>query len=246
MKKKWEIAFDEYIKKYDMSINAIRLKYYHSIETEKLMETLARNLNLSDEEIEIAKFIGLLHDIGRFEQVKKYGKCSDVSTNTDHADESCIYLFEENHIRDFLDDSKYDNVIKNAIKWHNKLSIPDGLSDKELLFSKMIRDMDKVDIFRVFSEEYTFLYNKKDISKKVLDTYNMKMTIDSHDKKTKTDGILQTMAFLFDINFQESFKILKEKKYFEQYLKTIDISYGSVTDFKKKEKDALRYINERI
>ena len=246
MNKKWEKAFDEYTKKYDMSINTIRFKYKHSYEVEKLMRRLAQDLHLNDEEVQIAELIGLLHDIGRFEQIRKYGKCSDVKTNSDHADESCIYLFDEKHIRDFIDDDKYDSAIKNAIKWHNKLAIPNNLEENDLLFSKMIRDMDKVDIYRVVSEEYTYEYDKKEISEKVIDAYNKKMTIDSRNIKSKSDNTLQSMAFLFDMNFNESFKILKEEKYFEQFLNIVEVKNGSITDFNKKKKEALKYIDERI
>ena len=157
MKKKSELAFDKYISNYDKSVKQIRFKYFHSYRVEKLMKKLAIALGLSKEEVKIAELIGLLHDIGRFEQIKKYGDCSDVKTGIDHADESCIYLFDNNHIRDFIEDDKYDSIIEDAIKYHNKIKIDDSIVGKNLLFSKMIRDMDKVDIYRVLSEEYSFI-----------------------------------------------------------------------------------------
>ncbi len=55
-------------------------------------------------------------------------------------------LFEENLIKNFIEDDKYDYIIKTAVLNHNKGKIDEGLSEKEMLFSKIIRDADKLDI----------------------------------------------------------------------------------------------------
>ena len=39
-----------------------------------------------------------------------------------------------------------------SIRLHNKLTIPDTLTEREALFSNLLRDADKVDIFRVIAE----------------------------------------------------------------------------------------------
>jgi len=120
---------------------------------------------LTKEQMELAKIIGLLHDIGRFEQFKKFGSFSDK--NVDHADESCNYLFKDGHIRDFIEDDRYDSIIEKAIRYHNKFRVP-KLSDEELLFTKMIRDMDKVDIYK---QQYSSLVNKKNRNETVDSIY---------------------------------------------------------------------------
>jgi len=63
-------AFNEYIGKYDMNNINIKLKYLHTLEVVKIWDQLATILSLDKESKELAKLIGLLHDIGRFEQVK--------------------------------------------------------------------------------------------------------------------------------------------------------------------------------
>ena len=70
--------------------------------------------------------------------------------------------------------------------------------------------MDKVDIYRVLYEEFKFEFDKNEISKKVLNTFNKKQSINIKDIKSKTDSILSQIAFLYDINFKESFKKLFE------------------------------------
>ena len=244
MKKKSELAFDNYFSYYDKNEKQIRFKYYHSYRVEELMKELAIELKLSKEEIEIAQLIGLLHDIGRFEQIKKYGDCSDTLTGTDHADESCIYLFEEGHIRDFIEDNKYDEIIKDAIKNHNKLEIDKNLKGKNLLFTKMIRDMDKVDVYRVLSEEYKGYFSIKEISKKVYDSFINYKTIDSHFKKTETDEFIARLAFVFDINFKESIVILDKTNYFNDYLNTIEIENKNEKEFNDNNKMYLKLLNK--
>ena len=60
------------------------------------------------------------------------------TSNYDHADESCNYLFKDNHIRDFISDDSYDQIIQKAIRYHNKIGIPNNLTSEEELFCKMI------------------------------------------------------------------------------------------------------------
>lgn len=246
MKTKYENAFDNYIKDYDMNEKQTRYKYYHSYRVEELMEKLAKELKLNEKEIEVAKVIGLLHDIGRFEQIKKYESCSDVDTGVDHADESCVYLFDEGHIKDFYDDSSYYEIIKDAIKNHNKFAIDDKVKGKNLFFSKMIRDMDKVDIYRVITQEYNYEYDINEVSKEVLDSFNKEITVDSHFKKTKTDVIYSFFAFIYDINFKESYVILKNGKYFEDLCTVIIPKENSVSIFNELKERIIKYIDKKI
>ena len=48
----------------------------------------------------------LLHDIGRFKQIKLYDNFIDNMENNDHADYGVKILFEENLIRKFIEDDK--------------------------------------------------------------------------------------------------------------------------------------------
>jgi len=111
--------FKKYASNYDMSIMEINSKYHHSFVVMDLMGELAFRLDLDKEKIEVARLIGLLHDIGRFEQFMKDHVLSDEFS--DHADESVIYLFDKGHIRDFIDDDKYDEVIKTVIDYYNSI-----------------------------------------------------------------------------------------------------------------------------
>ena len=49
-------------------------------------------------------------------------------------------------IRKYIENDKYDEIIRKAIKNHNKFEIEKRLTEKELIFAKIIRDADKIDI----------------------------------------------------------------------------------------------------
>ena len=99
-------------------------------------EESAENMNLSEEQVKLATLIGLLHDIARFEQMKRYGTYKD-KISIDHGDFAIEILEKDNFIRKFIETDKYDNIIKIAIKNHNKYKI-ENLEGEELLQSKII------------------------------------------------------------------------------------------------------------
>lgn len=227
MFEKAKLEFDKYISNYDMKNNDISLKYHHSLAVSELMGELAFRLNLTKEQIELARVIGLLHDIGRFEQIKEFNSQVDSKT-IDHADESVKYLFDNKHIRDFIEEKKYDKIIKTAIKNHNKYKIPSTIKDEEvLLFTKMIRDMDKVDIYKQVSINYEREFNASEVTRKVLKDFKNEKLIDLKFRKTKTDATLAQLAFIFDINFNESFDILVSTDNFDLYLSMVEVEEHS-------------------
>lgn len=144
-------AFKKYVKKYDKENEMIKLKIIHTYKVVNLSEYIAKSIGLKKEDIELAELIALLHDIGRFEQIRIYNSFEDSKT-IDHADLGIKILYEENLIREFIQEDKYDNLIYKAIKNHNKYELEKDLSARELLHAKIIRDADKTDIYRVALE----------------------------------------------------------------------------------------------
>ena len=237
-------AFNKYTDKYDKRIMENNLKYNHSIAVMELMGELAFRLDLNKEKIELARVIGLLHDVGRFPQFMEYKSFSD--DNIDHAEIGADYLFKEGHIRDFLDDDKYDSIIEKAIRNHNKFMVSDDLSDEELLFTKMIRDMDKVDIYKQSAINYTNLFIAKDANFEILESFKNEKMVDKKLKKTKTDSTLLMLGLVFDINFNESFDILVDTDNFDLYLSTIEVSDDSEKLFRKIKEIVFDKINRGI
>lgn len=218
-------VFDNYVSLYDEKNEKIKLKYRHTLKVVELMEELATNMGKTEEEIKLAKIIGLLHDIGRFEQVKQTNTFSDKKW--DHAEKGCKYLFDEGHIRDFIEDNKYDKVIEVAVRYHNKLELPELNDRTEIFYAQLIRDADKIDIYRVLGTGKELFFDIGEVSEKIIKSFTEEKPISREDVKTKSDTILLTLAFIFDMNYQESFKLLEDTDNFYLYISNVDMEEKS-------------------
>ena len=229
--KKAQESFKDYLKAYNLEDGNIKLKVKHTYEVVKKSEYISRGLGLNEENIELAKVIALLHDIGRFEQVKQTNDFLD-NTGFDHADYGVKILFEDNLIKKFVEDSQYDNIIKQSIYNHNKYKIEEGLNKLELLHSKIIRDADKLDNFRVketehFKNIFPSKYNSETInyeqvSQQVYQDFMKHKCIKLEDRKTQIDYWVCVIAFIFDLNFSISLKYIQDKNYIDILINRIE------------------------
>lgn len=251
---KAEKAFKEYLKQYNLKDGKNKLKVIHTYEVVRLSEQLATKLGLSEEEIKVAKIIGLLHDIGRFEQVKLTEGFID-SSNFDHADYGAEILFEKGMIRQFIEENKYDKIIEKAIYNHNKLKIEDGLNEAELLYSQIIRDADKLDNFRVSSQDevgdvLACPYDAEKIeydtiSPKVFEQFMEQRLIINTDRKTMIDYWICILAFIFDMNFKETLEFIKEKGYVDTIIDRIDYKNPETKQKMEKLRECAKKYLER-
>ena len=67
---KIEQEFTKFVSQYDLTFPKMKRKFKHSFRVMENAKNIAKNLNLNNEEIEIATLIGLLHDIGKPEEIK--------------------------------------------------------------------------------------------------------------------------------------------------------------------------------
>lgn len=248
MYEKAQLAFENYMKNYDLTNPLISLKYKHTYKVVELMSELSFRLNLNKEDMILAKVIGLLHDIGRFEQIKEYNIISDKKTNMDHAEYGYQYLFLEHHIEDFgiNEESPEAIIIGKSILNHNKYKIDTNLMRRELLFTKMIRDMDKVDIFRVLALKNNEVFKSSEVTENVLKEFSLEHSIDNNTVKTDTDKVLLVLAFIFDINFEESFDILVNTDNFDFYLSMVEVAEDSEKLWKKVREICFDKINRGL
>lgn len=247
-------AFKEYLKNYDLFDGKIKLKLIHTYGVVESSEYIAKDLNLSDEDIELAKLIALLHDIARFEQAKEFGDFRDYET-LDHALLGVKILFKDNLIRNFIEDNTYDSIILKAIENHNKLAIEDGLNERELLHAKIIRDADKTDNFRgKATDKFEDMFNSTQeklenstISDKIYNDFLNNKTIVSSERITDMDHWVSYIAFIFDYNFNSGLKYIKEKDYINILVDRINYK---IEDTKNKmetiRQHAINYIDKRL
>lgn len=204
--------FIEYTNNYDHSNPRVANKIAHSLRVSALARIVAESLELPEDEVELAELIGLLHDIGRFEQVRRFNTFIDLQS-VDHADLGVEILEENNYINEYCNDKDLQTIILKAVKNHNKFKVEEGLSERELLHAKIIRDADKLDIFFLFS-----IYKQEErpegsLSKKITDAFWAKELVNRKYIVTEADRQLQKIALIFDLNYRKSFEIVKEKGY---------------------------------
>jgi hypothetical protein len=131
--------------------DAVRLKSEHTRRVCGEMAALCESIELDDRRRILAAIAALLHDVARFEQFRSYQTFSD-RTSVDHA-ALAINIINQHHL---LDELGQDDVrsVTEAIRHHNAATIPSGLSENGLLFCRLLRDADKLDIFRIALDYY--------------------------------------------------------------------------------------------
>ena len=246
-------AFEHYVSAYDHHVGLIQLKIVHTYEVMNITKELCSWLSLNEEDTSLAMLIGLLHDLGRFEQYRIYQSFEDYKT-IDHALFSSQLLFQDGLIREFIDDDRYDDIIRIAIEQHNKYKIDEDIDERTLLFVHLIRDADKLDNFRVKeTETMETLFNmsleeleNEIISDKIYQQFKDRKLIYAPDRVTHLDMWLSYIAFIYDLYFKES--ILYIDKYH-----WLDRSFGRVhpqiSDVNKQylelKKEIEEYVKER-
>lgn len=224
--------FDQYVAQFNPHEPRIKLKIDHIKRVADMSRILATNLKLNTEQIALAETIGYFHDIGRFKQAEIFNTFSDKDS-VNHAEFSIKILFKDNLIEKFKIEEKYKKIIKLAVLNHNKNKIDDGLTDDELLFAKLIRDADKLDIYYTicnYDFESIFWYRDFDCDK--ISDIIMHQFIDVHsinyrDIKCNADQIIIFYAYIYDFYFNFSLNYLKSQKYLEQFTKRVCQNFTS-------------------
>jgi putative nucleotidyltransferase with HDIG domain len=249
--------FLKYTAGYDHHSDKIVRKENHSLRVIERSRMIAEYLKLNEEDTQLAELIGLLHDIGRFEQVRRYNTYSDQKSGVNHGMLGAEILFEDGLIRRFIEEDKYDEIIRKAIINHNRTHTDPDLNERELLFAKIIRDADKADIMYILAsedldknntpEEYNTGAITKELMKQFLDDGYLDYTL----IESKGDEILTHFAMTGDINYPVTAKYVLEEKLIDIYAQVIKDKYTNpdfIRDIEvchKVSYDRLKKIAER-
>jgi len=232
--KKYISWFDNYVnsfikKRPELKENLL-IKVVHSKNVMDEIVGIAKSLNLQKDELFLAEVIGLFHDIGRFEQYVRYETFSD-SKSQNHAELGVEVLKKENVLSDLCDVER--EIVFRAIKNHSKAEISNNEPEEIEFFSQLIRDADKLDIWRLVTEYYMLKDEKEnkslelelpdsdEISEKVIQSIVDRKIVKKEDMKTLNDFKLLQIAWVFDLNFNYSKSRLIEKKYLDKIFDTL-------------------------
>lgn len=238
-------AFAEYVRNYDPSDEKIKLKIDHTYRVAGLCQRIAESLGLSEPDVDIAWLLGMLHDIGRFEQIRRFGTFNDAQS-VDHAEFGADLLLKEGLIRKFAEgyyeecelarsgNEEAEQIIKNnehhnkdtgllemAIRQHNKYRVKEDLTERQRMFCDILRDADKVDIFKVNADipmEIIYDVTTEElkngiITKEVLESFYKKETVLKSVRRSAVDHIVGHISLLFELVYKESYRQAKEQGY---------------------------------
>ena len=265
-------AFAEYVRNYDPSDEKIKLKIDHTYRVAGLCQRIAESLGLSEPDVDIAWLLGMLHDIGRFEQIRRFGTFNDAQS-VDHAEFGADLLFKEGLIRKFAEgyyeecelarsgNEEAEQIIKNnehhnkdtgllemAIRQHNKYRVKEDLTERQRMFCDILRDADKVDIFKVNADipmEIIYDVTTEElkngvITKEVLESFYKKETVLKSVRRSAVDHIVGHISLLFELVYKESYRQAKEQGY---VYKLLDFK-SDVPEVNAEFGDMRKYVDE--
>lgn len=265
-------AFAEYVRNYDPSDEKIKLKINHTYRVAGLCQRIAESLGLSEPDVDIAWLLGMLHDIGRFEQIRRFGTFNDAQS-VDHAEFGADLLFKEGLIRKFAEgyyeecelarsgNEEAEQIIKNnehhnkdtgliemAIRQHNKYRVKEDLTERQRMFCDILRDADKVDIFKVNADipmEIIYDVTTEElkngvITKEVLESFYKKETVLKSVRRSAVDHIVGHISLLFELVYKESYRQAKEQGY---VYKLLDFK-SDVPEVNAEFGDMRKYVDE--
>ena len=247
-------SFNSYVSQFDGNNLRVQVKKRHTLSVVNVAKNISEKLNLSDEDVSLAQLIALLHDIGRFEQEEIYHTFKDDEISN-HAQIGVNLLFNKGLIRIFIKDNQYDEIIQKAIFNHNKFEIEKGLSEKELLHCKLVRDADKTDNFEVkqYQDLKTLLGKTKEeaekekITDKVWQQFLEEKTIISSTRVTAMDHWISFLAWIYDYNFVPSLEYVEKSEAIDKVINRLNYKDSDTKNKMEYAREALhRYIQEKI
>lgn len=264
-RQKVKAGFARYTCNYDVDNDKIKLKIEHTYRVADLCDKIAKDLGLSSYDVDMAWLIGMLHDVGRFEQLRKYGTFSDADS-IDHAHYAAEILFDDGEISGYIgnnvdickDTSKDGNltdigIIRKAIWNHSAYRIEEGLDGRTVLFCNIIRDADKIDIFKVINDTpigIIYKVSSEDavnagISADVMQAIKEQHAVLRSLKKTPADHIAGHIALAFELVFPVSLRIAQEQGYLDKLMNFRTCNNNTKEQFKEIREIMAGYMEKR-
>jgi len=226
--KKW---FSDYCKSFYSSDiedqKNISLKEHHTDRVRENIVEISRRLSLDGHKTMLAEAVALFHDIGRFPQYAQYKTFRD-SVSVNHGLLGAQILLKEGILHALPENDR--GLIIEAVKFHNAFSIPKKANNTVAFFIKLIRDADKLDIWRVFIEYYESsdknmaraitleLPDIPEYSKDILSYFSQKRVVSHSQLKTVNDFKILQLSWLYDLNFTPSFQLFSDRDYLSRMM----------------------------
>jgi putative nucleotidyltransferase with HDIG domain len=206
------------------------IKKEHSSRVAENCKYLVAKIKMYCFDPELTYIIGLLHDIGRFQQLADYNTFDD-SKSIDHA-ELGIEIIKEKELLNEIE-IEHKELVFEAIRFHNKFEIPKNLTEKEIMYSRLLRDADKLDILHVITDYYSNqnkqpnhtltweLPKGKVVSKKVVKQVLAGKMVPKSDIESEIDVKIMQLSWIYDLNFRPSIEFVLKNRFLEKIYNTL-------------------------
>lgn len=224
-------SFNDYVAAYDAKNPRIALKVAHTLRVASLCDRIALAQPALAAHRDLAWLCGLLHDIGRFEQVRRFDTFND-RLSVPHARLGADVLFGDAdpkgaRIRDFVADDSEDDLIHTAVLTHSDYRLPCGLPRLVQGMCDVLRDADKIDILKVnciCPIEDIYGVSERDmqtsrLSPEVVETFYGHRTVPRDIRRYPADILVGHICFAWELVFEESRHIVAEQGYLESMLR---------------------------
>jgi len=228
--------FDAYVQTYnDIDAEGYRnilLKVEHTRKVCEIMALLTAGEGLTAEESQIASAVALLHDVGRFPQFRRWRTFRD-SDSDNHA-RLGIEVLREQAVLDGLPAGER-LMIEEAVRFHNLLALPLRFSSPDPRYIRLIRDADKLDIWRVFLDYFRQPDDLRPsavtlgfpdlpgVTPACVRELAAGRVIRLEDVRVLNDFKLLQISWVYDLNFRSSYKLLQQRGHIQALAATIPL-----------------------
>jgi HD superfamily phosphohydrolase YqeK len=198
----------------------ILLKEEHSLLVAQNALAISTGEVFEPGDILIAEAVGLLHDVGRFPQYAQYRTFVDrISVN--HGQLGAETLAAEGALSRLP--VREQELIVQAVQYHNAFAVPEDMDLDAALFTRVARDADKIDIWRVFCDHFEKppeeraeaatlgLPDGPVCSSGAIAALAGQRIVRLADVKTVNDYKLLMLSWVYDLNFMTSFRLVAER-----------------------------------
>ncbi len=216
----------------------LQRKAQHSRRVAANAAEIARESGAAPGEVLFVQTAGLLHDVGRFPQFRDYGTFSDPRS-VDHGERGFAALCEDPAFVQLDLPGRSDLLA--SVRYHNKRVLPENLTPSERRLTDIVRDADKLDIFKVILDALeNGDFEKNDLvflhvapegppNPAIVDCIRQGRTASYTDIRNRTDFGLQLLSWAFDLTYAATCRRLLERGLFDAIIARLP-DYPGVRD----------------
>lgn len=226
--------YEKYVSRFESDENTIKknieLKKHHTRNVCSEILDITNSLELNRQDFFLAEAVALLHDVGRFDQYFRYHTFDDTKSEN-HAVLGADILSREGALADIDRDSR--ELILDVVFHHNCVKLPRDKDQRCIFFLKLLRDADKIDIWRVVTEYYEQhasmsnrsielnLPDMPEISNQIVEELLAGRIARTENMRTLNDFKLLQMGWVFDLNFPRTYQIAAQRHYLDRIRDTL-------------------------